>query len=161
MEHFETLMPAEGFVHYPRLLHNQSHKQVLNVDTRGYHTGQGNPTDTTLVYFIGVLSTCIPIMVVIDNLSRISPNHLNSAPPIKITKNSDQHARISMQQAYFHQLAVITGVSASDTINCDRADEIGKEVQNQVVSKSYAELSMKRSGKVLPLSAMTSTVNVR
>ena len=41
------------------------------------------------------------------------------------------------------------------------ADEVGSELQKAMVGKNFAELTLKRSAKVLPLSAMTSTIKVR
>ena len=52
-------------------------------------------------------------------------------------------------------------MSADKTINCNRADEVGSELQKAMVGKTFAELTLKRSAKVLPLSAITSTIKVR
>ena len=51
-------------------------------------------------------------------------------------------------------ISVFSGMSADETINCDRADEVGSELQKAMVGKNFAELT-------LPLSAMTSTIKVR
>ena len=89
----------------------------------------------------------------------------------RITRNADQHARTGMPHIrQVHQLAedtqtrrpkyqtklisVFSGMSADETINCDRADEVGSELQKAMVGKNFAELT-------LPLSAMTSTIKVR
>ena len=52
-------------------------------------------------------------------------------------------------------------MSADETINCDRVDEVGNELQKAMVSNNFAELTLKRSAIVLPLSAMPSTIKVR
>ena len=52
-------------------------------------------------------------------------------------------------------------MSPDETINCDRADEVGSELQKAMVGKNFSELTLKRSAKVLPFSAMTSTIKVR
>ena len=58
-------------------------------------------------------------------------------------------------------ISVFSGMSADKTINCNRADEVGSELQKAMVGKKLAELTLKRSAKILPLSAITSTIKVR
>ena len=54
------------------------------------------------------------------------------------------------------RISVFSGMSADETINCNRAD--GSELQKAMVGKNFAELTLKHSAKVLPLAAMTSTI---
>ena len=58
-------------------------------------------------------------------------------------------------------ISVFTGISADETINCDRADVVGEELQNEMVGNGFAELNLKRPAKVLSISAMTSTIKLR
>ena len=44
-------------------------------------------------------------------------------------------------------------MSTDETIYCDRADEVGSELQKAMMGKNCAELTLKYSAKVLPLSS--------
>lgn len=57
--------------------------------------------------------------------------------------------------------SVSSVVSADETINCDQADEVGSNLQKAITGKKFAELTVKHPGKVLPLSAMASTIKVK
>ena len=136
-------------------------------------------TDSTLVYFICALPPCIPIMEALENLSGTSSasseqhvahkDHKELQPARQKRDTADLVKFINWLKThnpfdpkYQHQLiSVFTGISADETINCDRAYEVGSELQKEMVGKNFAELTLKRSAKVLPISAMTSTIKVR
>ena len=54
-----------------------------------------------------------------------------------------------------------TGIIASSKINCDKAQEIGDEGVKAMLNKSFADVKVSRTYKVMPLSFMTGTVTIR
>ena len=128
-------------------------------------------TDTVLVYFICALPPCITIMEALKNLSGTSPasseqhvaykDHKELRPARQNRDTTDLVKFISWLKTHnpFDQsISVFSGMSADKTINCNRADEVGSELQKAMVGKKFAELMLKCSAKVLPLSAITSTI---
>ena len=136
-------------------------------------------TDSTLAYFIGALPPCIPIMEALENLtgtdSASSEQHITYKDHKELRPARQQRDRIDLMKfigwlrthdpfdpKYQTKLiSVFTGIWANITINCDRAYEIGCVLQKEMIGQNFAELSLKRSEKVLSLATMTSSVKVR
>ena len=134
-------------------------------------------TYTALVYFICALPPCIPIMEALENISGTSSasseqhvaykDHKELRPACQNRDATDLVKFISWPKTHnpfdpkyqTKLISVFSGMSTDETINCDRADEVGSELQKAMVGKKFAEL--KCSAKFLPLSAMTSTIKVR
>jgi len=137
-------------------------------------------TDTALVYFICALPPCIPIMEALDNLagtsSASSEQHVahkdhkelrsacqNRDATDLVTFTSWLTTHSPFDPKYQTKLiSIFSGMSADETINCNQTDEFGSELQKAMVGMNFAEqLTLKRSAKVLLLSAMTSVLAVR
>ena len=125
---------------------------------------------------IFALPPCIPIMKALENLSGTSSASSEQHVAYKDHKElrpARQNRDITHLVKFISWLkthnpkyqtkltSVFSDMSADETINCDRADEVGSKLQKAMVGKKFAELTPKRSAKVLPLSAMTSTIKVR
>ncbi|XP_044731960.1 uncharacterized protein LOC123294850 [Chrysoperla carnea] len=60
-----------------------------------------------------------------------------------------------------HELICIANVIvASEMINCHRAIEIGEGLMTNIIGSDFQKLSFNRKSKILPFSAMTSTIEV-
>lgn len=57
-------------------------------------------------------------------------------------------------------ICIANGKVASDNINCHRAFEIGEDLITNIKGSDFQRLSFQRKNKVLPFSAMTSTIEV-
>ena len=149
------------------------------MEVQGGMTRGRDITDTTLVYFICALPPCIPIMEALENLSgtssasseqhvaykdhkelRQARQNRDTTDLVKFTSWLKTHNPFNPKYQT-KLIAVFSGMSADETINCDRADEVGSELQKAMVGKNFAELTLECFAKVLPLSAMTSTIKVR
>jgi len=51
-----------------------------------------------------------------------------------------------------------SGTLANETMNCAKADDLSSVLEKEMIRKNCAELSMKHSGKVLPLAALSSAI---
>lgn len=58
-------------------------------------------------------------------------------------------------------MSIATGVVGDNTINCDAAVEIGTEAMKKLTDKTFGEVKLHRNDKVLPLSSVSNSVNVR
>ncbi|CAH2098341.1 unnamed protein product [Euphydryas editha] len=57
-------------------------------------------------------------------------------------------------------ICIANGIVASENINCQRAFEIGEDLITNITGSDFQRLSFQRKNKVLPFSAMTSTIEV-
>ena len=158
-------------------------EQVVMKNLKGRHgvtRGRGI-TDSTLAYFTSALPACVPIMEAIEELSGVrtesSEQHAQHRDhrdlrPARQKRDADD------RMAFVHWLtthnpfaaqfnkdnrvcSVFSGVSADETINCERAHAIGSILQEKMVGHNFADITMKRSGKVQPLAALTSSVTMK
>ena len=157
--------------------------QVVMKNLKGRHgvtRGRGI-TDSTLAYFTSALPACVPIMEAIEELSGVrtesSEQHAQHRDhrdlrPARQKRDADD------RMAFVHWLtthnpfaaqfnkdnrvcSVFSGVSADETINCERAHAIGSFLQEKMVGHNFADITMQRSGKVQPLAALTSSVTMK
>ena len=101
---------------------------------------------STLVYFISALPPCIPIMEALEKLSGLSlasseqhkeyKDHKELRPACQERDAKDLSKFVSWLKAHnpFDEkykdklISVFTGITADDTIDCDRADEVGSKL---------------------------------
>ncbi|CAD6231375.1 GSCOCG00012225001-RA-CDS, partial [Cotesia congregata] len=57
-------------------------------------------------------------------------------------------------------ICIANGIVASEDVNCQRAFEIGEDLITNIIGSDFQRLSFQRKNKVLPFSAMTSTIEV-
>lgn len=144
----------------------------------GLVTGRGI-TEATLVQFICALPPCIPIMEAVEKVAGISSSsseqhmqhrdHKELGVARQIRDAADLKKFLNWLNTHDpfdpnlqpHLVSVFSGLSADSTINCDNASEIGSRLQQECIGENFADLSLKRSAKVLPLSAMTTTIKVK
>ena len=134
---------------------------------------------STLVYFISALPHCIPLMEAIEELTGVSCATTDQHTVYKQHKELretrqrkdatdlskfidwlDVHNPFELKNNS-KLMSVFTGLSADDSINCDKAYGIGLRLQMDMVGENFADLALKRSAKVRTLSAMTSTVKLK
>jgi len=126
------------------------------------------------------LPPCIPIMEALENLAvtssasseqhvahkdhkelRSARQHRDSTDLVKFTRWLTTHNPFDPKYQT-KLISIFIGMSSADeTINCNQTDEVGSEHQKAMVGTNFAELTLKRSAKVLLLSAMTSVIKVR
>ena len=134
---------------------------------------------STLVYFISALPPCIPLMEAIEEISGVScattDQHTvyKQHKELKETRRRRDASDLSKFIDWLHVhnpfeiknnsnlMSVFTGLSADDSINCDKAYKIGLRLQMEMVGENFADLTLKRSAKVRTLSSMTSTVKLK
>lgn len=178
-EGYFTIRRSQKF--WPGIWTDMTIEQVLMraMKVQGGLTRGCGITDSTLVYFISALPAYVPIMDALENVSgnaSVSSEQHIASKDCKEHLSSCQERDASYLKKFINWLhthnpfnpnyqspliSVYSGISADETINCDQAEEIGSKLQRNVVGKNFAEASLKRSDKVLPLSAMTSSIKVK
>jgi len=60
-----------------------------------------------------------------------------------------------------HIMSLSTGVIGDNSINCFKASEIGIYPLHRIIGKRFEEINLKRSHRVLPLSAVHSSIKIK
>ena len=58
-------------------------------------------------------------------------------------------------------MSISTGITATEAVNCDQANEIGKKVMHTLTDKNFGDLHLRRKDKVLNLASVTSSIKIR
>uniref|UniRef100_A0A6P7G9N6 Uncharacterized protein LOC114339480 n=1 Tax=Diabrotica virgifera virgifera TaxID=50390 RepID=A0A6P7G9N6_DIAVI len=137
----------------------------------GLTTGRGI-TDSTLSTWIAALPRCIKMCEAIEEFtgvkSETSEQHVDLRDSRITRDHQDLHTFrdwLSNHNPFASRrknelVALATGLLGDDSINCDKALEIGRESMEKV-NGSFGYLKLKRKDKVTPLSTLSRSIVVR
>lgn len=98
--------------------------------------------------------------------SSSSEQHVDARPTRQNRDNADVQQLLGWFQSHDpfpvvnRIVSLSTGVVGGDEINCHKARAIGMEGLKAMVGKNFAEISFSRKQRVLPLSAVTSSLKI-
>ena len=58
-------------------------------------------------------------------------------------------------------MSVATGIVASESVNCDRAVEIGSKAASEMTGKKFTDVSLRRNDKVTTMGSKDKMLSVR
>lgn len=137
--------------------------------TGGLTRGRGL-TDSVLTKWILGMPTMQKVSEAIENFVEIESTTTEQHVDARPTRQARDNADVQKLQQWFENhdpfpvldniVSLSTGVVGGPQINCHKAQSIGLESFNGIVGKQFADISFPRKKRVLPLSAVTSSLKV-
>ena len=135
-------------------------------------------TESTLAKWVCALPLCIPLCTAGEELAGShtesseqhskASDHQDLRPAQQTCDQADLEQFIQWLEAHppfsghygGELVSLSTGITGDSSVTCHNAKEVGQQLQQQMVGKSFADVKMNRRGKVKTLAAMTSSIVV-
>ena len=154
---------------------DQTIEQFLmrTLKTSGGMTHGRGITDSTLTKWVHALPRCAPIC---DALEQFTGVHTGTSEQHKDLRQSSQARDIKDRgifEGWLHAhppfagyeadrlVSVATGIVASESVNCDRAVEIGSKAASDMTGKKFTDVSLRRNDKVTTMGSKDKMLSVR
>ena len=153
---------------------DQTIEQVLMAalkDQGGVTRGRGM-TDATIATFVKTMPLCSRITRALRRFAGLNTNetpeqHLDLRPARQRRDHADLQKLCEYLRAHSpltkprnEIVSVSTGIVGDASINCDQAIQRGKEILKKIAGKNFGEVKLHRKDRVIPLSAMTSSIKI-
>ena len=135
-------------------------------------------TESTLAKWVCALPLCIPLRTASEEFAGShtesseqhskASDHQDLRPAQQARDQADLEQFIQGLEAHppfsghygCELVSLSTGITGDSSVTCHNAKEVGQQLKQQMVGKSFADVKMNRKGKVKTLAAMTSSIVV-
>ena len=135
-------------------------------------------TESTLAKWVRALPLCIPLCTAVEEFAGSHAEsseqhcevsaHRDLRPAQQARDQVDLEVFISWLEAHppfcglydGELVSLSTGVIGDSSINCYKAEEVGLQLQQQMVGNNFAEVKIKRNSKVKTLASVNSSIVV-
>ncbi|CAH0746943.1 unnamed protein product [Bemisia tabaci] len=131
-------------------------------------------TESTLAKWISSIPVTLPYSIELEEFcgtkSEFSEQHVelrnsrisrDSADCMKISEWFAHHPPFSNEGNNESIVSLSSGLTGDETINCEKAEEVGRELLKKVDGQSFSELKLQRSSKVKSLASLTNSINIK
>ncbi|KYM97251.1 hypothetical protein ALC62_12065 [Cyphomyrmex costatus] len=142
---------------------------MQGIKTAGGLTGRSFTDSTTVAWTLGSLRlqyVCEEVESFAGVACATTEQHIDMRSTRVIRDNSD----VEKLYVWFSEhnpfpegkelISLGTGIIGNNSINCHKALEVGSELLKKIVGNNFESLSFKRKEKVLPLSAINSSIKI-
>ncbi|KAF4527646.1 hypothetical protein B566_EDAN010870, partial [Ephemera danica] len=144
---------------------------MRNISSAGGLSRGRGCSDSVLSKYISSLPMCASYSDAIERLCNIKSSNTEQHMEIGKSRqsNDERHATVFMDWLKCHSpfdvettalISISNRIIANNDVTCDRAEYVGLQLIQSCIGKNFADLQLKRSEKVLPISVSKNSIRV-